>query len=157
MAANTNIDKELKTLVPNEVVVTSSGEVTVKPFKFTQFPRVIQVCTNYADAFIKKPKVEEEEVQDLSVEKPKEEEPDAMRIALDLAANDPEGLFELLRLSTGLTQENLDLLEGEEGFEVLFKVVEVNLSFFVQKLTPKILEVAESLTSVADGVNKLAN
>ncbi|MBO1049342.1 MAG: hypothetical protein HEQ10_17125 [Dolichospermum sp. DEX182a] len=142
MATNTIIDKELKTLVPNEVVVTSSGEITVKPFKFTQFPRVIQVCTNYADAFIKKPT---------------EEAPDAMKIALDLAANDPEGLFELLRLSTGLTQENLDLLEGEEGFEVLFKVVEVNLSFFVQKLTPKILEVAESLTAVADGVNKLAN
>lgn len=155
MAANTIIDKELKTLVPNEVVQTSAGDITVKPFKFTQFPRVIQVCTEYANAFIKKPK--EEEAQDQTIEEPKEEEPDAMMIALDLVANNPEGLFELVKLSTGLTQEELDLLEGEEGFDILFKVVEVNLSFFVQKLTPKILEVAASLTSVADGVNKLAN
>ena len=156
MATNTIIDKELKTLVPNEVVPTSAGEITVKPFKFTQFPRVIQVCTEYANAFIKKPK-EEEESQDQAAEKPKEEELDAMMIALGLAANNPEGLFELVKLSTGLTQEELDLLEGEEGFDILFKVVEVNLSFFVQKLTPKVLEVAASLTSVADGVSKLAN
>ncbi|MBD2694433.1 hypothetical protein [Anabaena catenula] len=154
MAANTNIDKELKTLVPNEVVETSAGDVIVKPFKFTQFPRVLQILTEYSNAFLKKPK---EEAQDQTIEKPEEEEPDVMRIALDLAAYNPEGVFELVKLSTGLNQEQLDILEGEEGFDILFKVVEVNLSFFVQKLTPKVLEVAASLTSVADGVSKLAN
>lgn len=129
---------DLKVLVPDETVTTSQGDVTVKPFKFTQFPRVIAVIQNYTLSLDSLNLLEIGEIASL------------------IASDGGEGIFELICLSTGKDRAWLDNLEGDEGIILVAKVVEVNLDFFAQKLTPSLNAFAERISKTAVGVQSSA-
>lgn len=121
------MSEDLKILVPDETVTTSQGAVTVKPFKFTQFPKVIAVIQNYALSL--------DSLNDL----------DISAIASLLTSDGGEGVFDLICLATGKDRDWLDSLEADDGINLVAKVVEVNLDFFAQKLTPSIEAFAQRI------------
>ena len=129
---------DLKVLAPQEVVSTKSGDVVVKPFKFTQFPRVIEILSGFSSA-VNLDNLEAGDIVNL------------------LMRNQGEDLFELMCMASGQNKEWLDELEADEGIELLMKVVEQNMDFFNKKLIPTIARFSETVTSVAtDGAKSSA-
>ena len=102
---------DLKILAPQEVVSTKSGDVVVKPFKFTQFPRVIEILSGFSSA-VNLDNLEAGDIVNL------------------LMRNQGEDLFELMCMASGQNKEWLDELAADEGIELLMKVVEQNMDFF---------------------------
>lgn len=121
---------DLKILVPQETISTKMGDVEIKPFKFTQFPRVIEILSGFASA--------------LSMDNL-----EAADIVGLLMKNQGEDLFELMRLASGKDRQWLDELEADEGIELLMKVVEQNMDFFKKKLIPSITKFSEAVANVA--------
>jgi len=129
---------DLKTLVPQETISTKLGEVVVKPFKFTQFPRVIEILSGFSSA-VNLDNLEAKDIVNL------------------LMRNQGEDLFELLCMASGKDKKWLDELEADEGIELLMKVVEQNMDFFNKKLIPSIKKFSQTVTDAGtDGENSSA-
>ena len=128
---------DLKVLAPQETVSTKLGGVVVKPFKFTQFPRVIEILSGFSSSI---------NIDNL----------EAGDIVNLLMRNQGEDLFELLCMASGKDKEWLDELEADEGIELLMKVVEQNMDFFNKKLIPSIAKFSQTVTSVATDGEKLS-
>lgn len=129
------MNQELKVLVPNEKISTKIGDIEIKPFKFTQFPRVIEILSGFGS---------EVNLDNLT----------AGDIVNLLMKNQGEDLFELMCMSSGKDKEWLDELEADEGIELLIKVVEQNMDFFNKKLIPSITRFSKTITDVATGGEK---
>lgn len=119
---------DLKILAPQETISTKLGNVIVKPFKFTQFPRVIEILSGFSSSI---------NVDNLS----------AGDIVNLLMRNQGEDLFELLCMASGKDKSWLDELEADEGIELLMKVVEQNMDFFNRKLIPSIAKFSEAVAN----------
>ncbi|MGA1256115.1 MAG: DUF6631 family protein [Candidatus Nanopelagicaceae bacterium] len=128
---------DLKVLAPQEIVSTKSGDVVVKPFKFTQFPRVIEILSGFSST-VNLDNLEAGDIVNL------------------LMKNQGQDLFELMCMASGQSQEWLDQLEADEGIELLMKVVEQNMDFFNKKLIPTIARFSERVASVATDGAKLS-
>lgn len=117
----TTADKELVTLVPHQTLKTqNAGEVTIKPFKFTQFPKVIEVLSGFASSISSLDSLQAGDI-----------------VAL-LTKNGGEEIFQLLCMATGKDKDWLDELEADEGLELMLIVVEQNMDFFNQRVIPAI-------------------
>ena len=128
---------DLKVLAPQETISTKLGAVVVKPFKFTQFPRVIEILSGFSSSV---------NVDNL----------EAGDIVNLLMRNQGEDLFELMCMASGKDKEWLDELEADEGIELLMKVVEQNMDFFNKKLIPSITRFSQTVTSAATDGAKLS-
>ena len=128
---------DLKVLAPQETISTKLGAVVVKPFKFTQFPRVIEILSGFSSSV---------NVDNL----------EAGDIVNLLMRNQGEDLFELMCMASGKDKEWLDELEADEGIEILMKVVEQNMDFFNKKLIPSITRFSQTVTSAATDGAKLS-
>lgn len=116
---------DLKTLVPQEMVMG----VEVHPFKFIQIPRVMEVLGQYLNVL--------GSLDDLGLNS----------IAQMLLLDGGEGIFELILMSTGKDREWLETLSSDEGVLILSKVIELNLDFFVQRVTPVLEGLSSRLSS----------
>ena len=128
---------DLKVLAPQETISTKLGAVVVKPFKFTQFPRVIEILSGFSSSV---------NVDNL----------DAGDIVNLLMRNQGEDLFELMCMASGKDKQWLDELEADEGIELLMKVVEQNMDFFNKKIIPSITRFSQTVTSAATDGAKLS-
>ncbi len=127
-------DKELITLVPGVQIKTRfAGEVTITPFKFTQFPKVINIIKGLLSSIDNLANVQVNDIASLMV------------------AEDGDKLFQLLMLSTGKDKDWLDQLDADEGLEILTATIEQNLDFFNRKIIPSIQSLTEKVGN-RDGV-----
>jgi hypothetical protein len=117
---------ELKVLVPQETISTEFGDLVVRPFKFTQFPRVIEILSGFS-GLINIDSLEAGDIVNL------------------LMKNQGEDLFELMGMASNQDREWLDKLEAEEGFELLIRMVQQNMDFFINKLLPSITELTAAI------------
>lgn len=125
---------DLIVLVPDDMVVTSLGEVKLNPFRFTQFPRVIQILASYSESI--------DVSKDLDIN-------DFVEI---LTREDGEAIFQLILMCCpDKDRAWLDDLSADDGIQLLSKVIEMNLDFFIQKLTPAITKLSERVSQVTVG------
>ena len=125
---------DLIILVPDDSVATSLGEVKLSPFKFTQFPKVIQILTSYTESI------------DIS------KDLDINDFVAILTREDGEAIFQLILMCCpGKDRAWLDELNADDGIQLLSKVIEMNLDFFIQKLTPSITKLSERVSQVTAG------
>lgn len=106
-------EKELEILFPEREFKCSLGTIQVSPFKFGQFPQVVQIANKYVDAF---------------------ESDNAIQNILAQGSEALDDLAVLVYFSTALSRERLDELLGDEALDLIFKVFEVNADFFIQKI-----------------------
>lgn len=109
--------------------VSEVNGITVKPFKFKDFRTVLATVKKYVEIFST---LKESEA--------------VMMAILDRGEDGLEDVSKLASLSTGLTREEIDELEGDKAIDLFFAVFEVNADFFVQKLTEGAEKVAARLT-----------
>lgn len=109
--------------------VSQVNGVTVKPFKFKDFRTVLAIAKKYIEIFST---FQESEA--------------VMTTILDRGEEGLDDVAKLACLSTGLTREEIDEMEGEQALDLFFAVFEVNADFFVRKLTEGAEKVAAKLT-----------
>jgi len=125
-------DNELDILLPDHSVNLSTGEtIAVTPFKFGQFPRVIKLVGRIGD-----------QMSSLNNLEP-------MKIALALCEDDGEAVMNLVALVTGKSVAWCRELPGDDGLILMGKVIEVNLDFFVRRVTPAIEQFSQSLVKLS--------
>ena len=112
---------ELSTLFPDTSVTLSDGStVEVKPFTFGQLPKALAYS-----------KVIFGLVRQLY-----EDGDEAGAIAGVMLTEGGENFIELLSMSTGKPRSWFDTLPADDGLLITTQFLEVNLSFFAQKVVP---------------------
>lgn len=105
---------ELKILIPDEVVETSGGQVTFKPFKFKDFPKALGIIEKYVKLFFKSDEPEEAIIGIL--------QNGGEATLADVSA--------LIELTSGKNREFLDELDWPEVVNLLVALFHQNRDFF---------------------------
>jgi len=111
---------DLKVIFPASTVELSSGAITVKPFTFGQLPKVLQKAQTIYGGIA--------HLMDNGAD---------TAAVVQIMAVGGEDLLELVSLSIGKPREFFDTLQIDEGVLLVSTFLEVNLSFFVQRVLPE--------------------
>ena len=114
---------DIQTIFPGKDIQISGQTVTVKPFTFGQLPKVMKLM-NKLSAPLQQAQARGESID--------------TSMLLDLLAEGSEDLISLISSSSGLSTQTINLLQPDEGIELLAAFLEVNGNFFVQKVLPQI-------------------
>lgn len=114
---------DLDTLYPTQTIDLTGRTVTISPFKFYQLPTVmkkIRPVYGHLAELVSKSK-------------------GSMDISLVMEAMEVGGeeLMELIATSANVDKAFMETLEMDEGVKLTAAFIEVNLSFFVQKVLPE--------------------
>lgn len=112
---------DLKTLFPAQHIDLAGRTITVKPFTFGQLPKVLTKARTVYGAIAH------------LIEKDMSE----AGLILEVMAVGGEDLMDLVCLSIGEDRDFLDTLQIDEGVKLVGTFLEVNLSFFVQRVLPE--------------------
>ncbi len=143
----TDTASDLDVLAPEPTIVTIAGgeKITITEFKFGQWPRAIRLFRPITDA------VQSAGIAGFNGK--------GMTLAPDWALRIPqvmdeagESLLEFIGFSIGKPRAWFDTLGGDDGIALAKAVIEVNGSFFVQKVGPKLgLMLAPTVQPAAAG------
>ena len=113
---------ELNVLLPQgKELKIRDANLTIKPFKFGELPKVFKaidpISKSLFDALGGGNQIE---------------------MITGLVANGGDGIIDLMVIGSKQSREWVEDLEMDEGIEVFSAILEVNASFFVQKVLPTI-------------------
>lgn len=128
---------DLQTLFPEVTVELSSGPVVVKPFTFGQLPKVLAKAKNVYGG----------------VSHLLDDGSNEAAVILEIMAVGGDDLLDLISLSISKQRDFFDTLSMDEGVKLTGIFLEVNLSFFVQRVLPQFKE-AMSKLQVATGATR---
>lgn len=136
--------QEIELLFPQGKEVMVGGEkLTIKPFTFGQFPKVLNCLKGVQD--------EVEETSPEGVVKKR-------RLGMDeLVSNYGDKVIELCTIATGRPASFFEKVEVDQGIDLLQAILEVNSDFFVKRLQPKILGVTSSLSRLLGGASSASS
>ena len=109
---------DIQTIFPGKDIQISGETVTVKPFTFGQLPKVMKLMNKLNVQMI-----------DGKVD---------TTMLLGQLAEGSEDLIDLISSSSGLSPKTINLLQPDEGIELLAAFLEVNGDFFIQRVLPQI-------------------
>jgi hypothetical protein len=125
---------DLNTLFP-DVELTVQGEVlTIRPFTFGQLPKVLKLTKSFYN-----------DIQPFFEESQGNEAELTMK-AMSVGGDD---LIELIALGIKKPREWFDSLQIDDGIRVATAFLEVNLSFFAQRVLPEVKTAMSKLQSLA--------
>ena len=128
------MSNELTNLFPTGKEVSIQAEnLTIKPFKFGELPKVFKLVTPMAAA--------------LSTLQQNRDNP-ATAIA-GLIANGGDSILDLMVIGSHKPREWIDNLDMDEGATLLTAILEVNADFFIQKVLPVIMDTASKVKTVS--------
>lgn len=135
---------DLAVMFPGTDVTLSTGEVlTIKPFKFGQLPKVMHLSRGifgHIQALFSSG-------VDLN---------DAALIS-EVLAHGGEQFIQLIAMSVNKDRTWFDDLEAVDGIQLATTFLEVNVSFFAQKLLPELKKSAQSLNKITPGLTQLSS
>lgn len=128
---------ELNVLFPNHAVVLSDQSVIdIKPFTFGQLPKAISLSK---DIFgVAREMYEAKSAQSEMIG--------------ELFAAGGENFIELISISINKPRSWFDSLPADDGLKIATMFLEVNLSFFAQKVLPALKTGMDRLQKVAPGL-----
>jgi hypothetical protein len=125
------MSKELKELFPQEnVIALSSESVTVSEFRFGQLATAFEFVDKYREILYTSPNP-----------------------GLDLLSSGKEVLDDvavLVEFTTGKDRQWLDSLSGGDALDLIYKIIEVNFDFFIQRFQRNSLDLARKLNSLGE-------
>ncbi len=126
---------ELSTLFPESKITLSTGEeIVIKPFKFGQLPQAMHLAKgifgHLQGIYVGGQVIEDAE------------------LIGSLLSHGGEQFLQLICLSVGKPRTWFDEMDAVDGLNVAVAFLEVNVSFFVQKLAPELKLAKEKLTSI---------
>lgn len=128
--------KEIKCLIDGELCL-----VTVKPFEFDRLPQVLEVVSPMLEGLVKtlgnkndfKKSLKNVNTIDM----------------LKYVAQNKEQIYKFISVfEPDFTMETLRTLKADDLVEVVFAIVEVNIDFFIRRLSPAMLNSLNSLVTL---------
>lgn len=114
---------ELEVLLPQgKQVKIQNANITITPFKFGELPRVFKAIDPISSSLFKV-------VANGG---------NQMNVISSIIAEGGDNILDLMAIGSRKPREWVDTLEMDEGVELLAAILEVNVSFFVQKVLPQI-------------------
>lgn len=133
---------ELATIFPSTDVLISTGEtIAVRPFTFGQIPRAMSLSKGIFG-----------HIQNLMIGG---KAIDDVELLGEVLSNGGEQFILLICLSTGKDRAWFDALEALDGLAIATKFLEVNISFFGQKLLPELKKAKTILEKTLPGRTQL--
>lgn len=127
-----DVQKELEVLFPQGKQITVKGEtLNVTPFKLGELPKLFKIVEPIFGSI--------QELTNLGSNK--------ALLFTSLMSKDGESFILLASMGIRKPVEWVNDLDLDEAADVLLTVIEVNLSFFVQKVLPNLNERVEKLTN----------
>jgi hypothetical protein len=123
-----NNQSDIQTIFPGKEVKISGETVTVKPFTFGQLPKVMKLLNKLSGPILASQSAGE------AID---------TTMLFGLLAEGSDDLVSLISASSGLSVQTINLLQQDEGIELLAAFIEVNGSFFVQRVLPLIKTLVE--------------
>lgn len=123
-------EKEMKVLFPGKEVTVNNEVICIKPFKFGKLPQVLKVMQQIAGAAQK-------HINAGTISTPEG--------LMEIAAQGGEDLTKLMAMNIGKEVSWFDEVESDEGLELLLAFIEVNFSFFIERILPMINKKMEGL------------
>lgn len=118
-------DTQLEVLFPQGKTLNIQGqELTIKPFKFGKLPAVFKAMEPIAGLFFNLTVAGTNQISLIS----------------QLISEGGDNIMDLIVIGSGKTKEWVEELETEEGIDLLTAIIEVNFSFFTQKILPKLTQ-----------------
>jgi hypothetical protein len=134
------MSEEMNDLFPKTDHVEINGEVLeVKPFKFGQLPVVLKNVKNVYG------------VVQHYMEKGEINSPEAL---IGILAEGGDELMNLLALAVNRDKAIFDDMDMDVGAQLLLKVVEQNMSFFVERILPMVGESSKDLVQTMETESK---
>jgi hypothetical protein len=142
-------------VVPPVITVLLSGDrkVEVRPVKFTKFDDMLQAAGPLIEFFERDYK--ERIVKGLAAAPQPTPKDEPAKAPVDWAKLDVVSIMKLLPgtakkiVEVGAPGLNIEELEMDEGLQVFSAIVQVNLSFFIQRVLPAL---GGSLQGIANGI-----
>lgn len=116
------IDTDMNTLFPNHEFKVNDEVIVIKPFTFGQLPKVLKLSSSFYGA-----------VQPIF-----EQNEDMVSAVSQVIAIGGDDLIELLGMSINKPREWFDSIQSDIGIQLLAEFLEVNLSFFAQRILPQL-------------------
>ena len=124
-------ENQLDTIFPQDRIVTIKDvEINIKPFKFGKLPQVFRTIEPIAEIFQQLVK----------------EEAGQLKLYSALIARGGDNVIELIVVGSGQERSWVCDLDLDEGIELLSAIVEVNSSFFIQKILPRLEQTLPKVT-----------
>lgn len=121
---------ELNVLFPFKTITVNNEEIVIKPITFGQLPRALQLVEkmsgSFIDAFKKEGEITNETI-------------------LKFVASGGEDFIKLLCLGINKDRDWFNNLNADDGIDIVIKFVEVNTTFFTQRVIPQIVGLTEKL------------
>lgn len=116
-------DTQLEVLFPQgKTLIIQGKELTIKPFKLGQLPKVFKTIEPIAGLFMNMTK----------------EGTNPIVLFSNLISDGGDNIIDLIVIGSGESKEWVTELETEEGIDLLMAIVEVNYGFFTLKILPKL-------------------
>ena len=124
------MSQELNTLLPlGKELKIRDENLTIKPFKLGELPKVFKAIDPISKALFD------------SISKSGNQ----VEMITGLVANGGENLIDLMVIGSKKSREWVEDLELDEGIELFGAILEVNASFFVQKVLPNLNKKMEAV------------
>ena len=121
---------QLNTLLPQGKELKIRDEnLTIKPFKLGELPKVFKAIDPISKALFEAISKSGNQVEMIT----------------GLVANGGENLIDLMVIGSKQSREWVEDLELDEGIELFGAILEVNASFFVQKVLPNLNKKMEAI------------
>jgi hypothetical protein len=125
---------DLQTIFPDAELTVQGEVLTIKPFTFGQLPKVLKLTKSFYS-----------EVQPLFEDLQGNE----AQLTMQVMAVGGDDLIELIALGIKKPREWFDTLQIDDGVRVATAFLEVNLSFFAQRVLPQVKTAMSQLQSLA--------
>lgn len=123
---------ELQTLFPEKIIKVHGEDLVLKPLTFGQLPKAIKIVEKLGGLF------------ETTFKKSKVTDANTVMKFITLGGDD---FIDLMCLGVGKPREWFDTLPMDEGISLTISFIEVNVSFFTQRVLPMMLTATEQITS----------
>lgn len=130
-----NTTEELQTLFPDESITVNGEELKIKPLTFGQLPKALKVMEKLGGLFVQTFGKEDATQADM----------------LSFLAQGGDELLELICMGVGKPKSWFDNVPMDEGIQLSIKFVEVNSSFFTQRVLPLLVKVTPAVKDKITG------
>jgi len=121
---------ELNVLIPQgKELNIRDANLTIKPFKFGELPKVFKAIDPISKALFEALSGGGNQIE----------------VITGLVANGGDGIIDLMVIGSKQSREWIEDLELDEGIDLFTAIVEVNASFFVQKVLPTLNSKMEAI------------
>ncbi|SDE24074.1 DUF6631 family protein [Sporomusa acidovorans] len=133
-----NDKDEMSIIFPEREVVLSQETITISPFPFGKWPKIIALATGIVGIAIEEYQKHGEALFDISLDNDRFKiSPEIVNFVIRLFSEGGDDLLDILAIGANKPRSWVEALPGDDGMTLLIHVMQVNRDFFSGRVLPK--------------------